>query len=646
MLFVELVLIRWTVANVVYLAYFTNFILLASFLGIGLGFLRSTRPKEGFRHAPLALFALTLFVTLLPVQVVRTSTKRTFSGLFGLPAIPMWIMLPLMFLAVVAVMALVAEGVGRAFALFEPLEAYRLDILGSIAGIAAFSVLSFLGTPPVIWGLVIAATFIILLRGELAPWRLAAVLGLVVVLGVQSFAPRTWWSPYYRISASAPSSDGGMGIRVNGLPHQAILPLSRLKTEQPFYLYPYTHLVKNELGNVLIVGAGTGNDVAVALSQGAKHIDAVEIDPVLYQIGRDHHPDLPYQDPRVSVHIDDGRAFLEQTSQRYNLILFALPDSLVQISGQSSLRLESFLFTIESIQAVREHLAPDGVFSMYNYYRPFVFDRFAATLEAVFGHAPCVDLGTNLGPRRQGVLTVSISPGAVTCAARWSGDLTSAPEPATDDHPFPYVYGRTIPLFYYASLLLMLAAAILLVRLGSGPLRDLTAFVDLFFMGAAFLLLETKNVVQFALLFGTTWLVNALVFAGVLLSVFAAVEVARRVRLPRPAPLYLALLTALAIAWVVPEHRLLALAPAVRFAVATAIAFAPIFLANLVFAQRFKGEGSSTVAFGANLLGAMVGGVLEYGAIITGYRDLLFVVGLFYALAFVIGHRHIRISMS
>jgi hypothetical protein len=169
----------------------------------------------------------------------------------------------------------------------------------------------------------------------------------------------------------------------------------------------------------------------------------------------------------------------------------------------------------------------------------------------------------------------------------------------------------------------------------------MTPYADLFFMGTAFLLLETKNVVQFALLFGTTWAVNAAVFAGVLLSVLAAIEVARRVRLPRPPPLYAGLLAALALAWVVPADALLDLPLPLRFLAGVAIAFTPIFLANLVFAQRFAAIGSATVAFGANLLGAMLGGVLEYLALITGYRSLLVLVAVLYGLAFLTGRRHL-----
>jgi hypothetical protein len=214
--------------------------------------------------------------------------------------------------------------------------------------------------------------------------------------------------------------------------------------------------------------------------------------------------------------------------------------------------------------------------------------------------------------------------------------------PATDDHPFIYLKANTIPSFYLVTLALILIASVLLVRTASGPYRKMGRFADLFFMGAAFLLLETKNVVQFALLFGTTWFVNALVFCGVLLAVLAAVEVSRRVAIRRPRLLYAGLLAALAVAWIVPQESLLAFSPVPRFALAVLIAFAPIFLANLIFAQRFRDAGDSAVAFAANLLGALVGGVIEYASLITGYRALLLVVAGLYCLAFLTGHRYLR----
>jgi hypothetical protein len=135
--------------------------------------------------------------------------------------------------------------------------------------------------------------------------------------------------------------------------------------------------------------------------------------------------------------------------------------------------------------------------------------------------------------------------------------------------------------------------------------------------------------------------VNAAVFAGVLLSVLAAIETARRVRIRRPRMLYVGVLAALAAAWLIPQEALLDLSPVPRFLAGVTVAFLPIFLANLLFAVRFKGVGSTTVAFGANLLGAMVGGALEYLALVFGYHALLLIVAVLYGLALLAGRRHL-----
>jgi len=119
--------------------------------------------------------------------------------------------------------------------------------------------------------------------------------------------------------------------------------------------------------------------------------------------------------------------------------------------------------------------------------------------------------------------------------------------------------------------------------------------------------------------------------------VLAAIEAAQHLRLPSRRALYLVLFLALTVAWVVPGEALLALAPVPRFVTAVVIAFTPIFAANLVFAERFRSVSASAVAFGTNLLGAMVGGLLEYASLLVGYRSLLLVAGALYALAFVAG---------
>ena len=635
MLFVELVLIRWAGSNVVYLSYFSNFILLGSFLGIGIGFMRSGSKAELFPRAAPALAVFVLFVLLFPVHVDRSGTELLYFG--GQPSgLPMWVMLPALFVATALIMAMIADGVARAFATFEPLEAYRLDIIGSLLGIAAFSLLSFVDAPPIGWGLVAAVCFTALmvrrttLIGGLQIG--AALIVLVTMLWSESALPNTHWSPYYKVSVIPWAGGGTYDVRVNGIPHQSFGSIRR--EMEPLYFAPYERAPNNPLGRVLVIGAGTGRDVAIALSRGARRVDAVEIDPHLYALGRELNPEHPYQDPRVHIFINDGRAFLQQSNQRYDMILFALPDSLTLVAGQSSLRLESYLFTLQAMRIARDHLTSGGVFAMYNNYRErWLIDRLAHTLSEVYGHPPCIDTTGTVG--HFAVLTASLDPGRVSCRTVWHPAGTDVPPPATDDHPFVYLRTRAIPSVYLLTLGLILLASILAVRMSVGRQRGMSAYLDLFFMGAAFLLLETKSVVQFALLFGTTWFVNALVFGGVLLSVLAAIEVARRFRFAHPGRLYAALVAVLLVAWVVSPESLLSLSIAPRFFTAVAIAFGPIFVANLIFADRFRQVGSSTVAFGANLLGAMVGGLLEYGALVVGYRALLLVVAGLYLLAFV-----------
>jgi len=654
-LFVELALIRWTAANDVQLATVTNYVLLASFLGIGLGFLHASRRPDLFLQAPIWLTLLVAFLLLFPVKLVSLRGTHQFDGLPGHGALSVWIGLPVVFVLVVLVMAGLGQGMARSFAQFEPLDAYRFDIIGSIGGIALFSLLSLAGLPPIAWGAVVAVLLVLLsgLRRRWLQWGALAV--LVVMLAFESASSVDVWSPYYKVTTAHVTTtvDGhryrGLGVWGNNIPYQTLYPVATLHAIERFYFFPYQHLTQPSPGNVLVVGAGTGNDVAVAVSEGAHHVDAVEIDPDLVQIGRTHDPDHAYENRRVTVHVDDGRAYLQDTDQRFNLILYALPDSLTALTGQSApVGLENYLLTTQAISEARQHLAPGGTFAMYNYYQPFLLDRYATTLDQVFGSAPCVQVGDSLAGRRQAVLTVidggatphcaSTSAGASHGVSLWRGHAYA---PVSDDRPFPYLPTPSIPTFYLVVLALVLVASLVLVRVAGGALRPMVRFLDLFFMGAAFMLLESKNIVQFALLFGTTWYVNSLVFAGVLVVVYAAVETARHVRLPRPAVLYGLLLAALAVAAVVPQDALLGLPVVPRFVAAVALAFAPIYCANLMFARRFRNVGSSTTAFGANLLGAMLGGVLEYLSLITGFRALLLLVAALYGVAFVLGRSHL-----
>jgi hypothetical protein len=268
---------------------------------------------------------------------------------------------------------------------------------------------------------------------------------------------------------------------------------------------------------------------------------------------------------------------------------------------------------------------------MYNYYRePWLIDRLARTVQSAFGHAPCVD--TFAGA--QAVISVGVNPTDQKCQTTWT-PTPGAPvvAPASDDAPFLYFRGDTFPTLYWITLSAILLTSLVAVRALGGPLGKMRPFADLFFMGAAFLLLETKNVATFALLFGTTWFVNALVFAGVLVVVLAAVETTARFTTPPLKLLYAGIAASLALAWVIHPDWLLPLPFWPRLIAATLLAFLPIYLANVAFSKRFREAGDAQGAFAINLIGTIVGGCLEYAALLTGYDNLLIVTALLYGAA-------------
>lgn len=650
MLFLELALIRWTGSNVVHLSYFSNFVLLGSFLGIGVGFLRSGKAKFLPFYSPIVLATLVAVVAWKPVTVNRGSdasiiyfTSLNTSG----PSAN--VILPIVFLAAAVILAGPAELVGRCFTQLPRLTAYRFDLIGSLCGIVSFTVLSFLGAPPIWWGLVVTVLFGILLvpqRGTVATVLAAVSIAtpMLILLGILLHESRTdnvSWSPYYKIKTEDHEFNGVpiVTLSANGVPHQEAIPAASRVLWEPQYGLPYqrsTGVPKN----VLIVGAGSGTDVAIALRNGAQHVDAVEIDPRLLEIGRQRHPDKPYADPRVTTHIDDGRAFLSRSDKKYDLILFALPDSLTLVQGASSLRLESYLFTEQAFRSARDHLSPGGAFAMYNFYREaWLIDRLASTAEKAFGHKPCVDKVDDA--LRQAVITAGLTTSDQSCAAEWAGAAPGTPPPATDDRPFLYLFTDRIPGLYLVTLGLILATALIAVGLvgGGRSYGRMRPYTDLFLLGAGFMLLETKSVTGFALLFGTTWVVNAIVFAGVLVAVLAAVEVTRRFRTPPIKIMYAVLFAGLALAWVFPDSWLLSMPVPLRLLVAVVIAFTPIFAANVVFAKRFTDTADATASFGANLLGAMVGGCLEYFGLVIGFDGLLVIAALLYAGAFLLRPR-------
>ena len=647
-LFLETALIRWMPAYVRLLAYFSNFILLASFLGIGVGCLLATRRRNLFIWFPLIQFAVIFAVDRLRLEVALPSTSTIyFSSGTTSAVVPVesTLLLPLLFMSVAALFVVVAHRMGRDLSGRPPLRAYVINLLGSLTGVAAFAIVSWLELPPSVWfGIAAAAAlpFVVQDRRWIAALNVALL--AVSITDVHRMEAGSLWSPYYRITLYQDNAD--TVVEVNHIFHQSMAPVAQ---KEYFYQWPYA-VFGDTFDEVLILGAGSGTDVAAALRHGAKHVTAVDIDPVILRLGRERHPDQPYSDPRVTVINDDARHFLRTTTKQYDLVVFALIDSLTVQSSFAGVRLESYMFTRESFEAVRERLSPRGVMVLYNYFREkWLVDRLANTSAAVFGRDPVGHVHQDraylavmlAGPRLSELTAPPPLPPDVVAYGQ-----SHAPSPAgplardasvvvaTDNWPFLYMRAPDLPRHYLAALSLVLvvsAAAVWLAR-GSG---SGTWSWHFFFLGAGFMLLETKSIVQFALLWGSTWSSASLAIASVLVMALASALVASRVDIQRRGLIAAALLALIVINYLIPVGRVSfdsRIAESLFYGV---LVFSPVFCAGLLFSSSFKESSSTADDFGANLLGAMVGGVGEYLSLLAGYRFLLVLVAICYGLAIV-----------
>jgi spermidine synthase len=653
-LFLETALIRWLPAYIRLLAYFSNFILLASFLGIGVGCLLARRRKNLFILFPVIQFAVIAAVDRFRLEVALPSTSTIyFSSGTTSPVVPVesTLLLPLLFASVAALFVVVAHRMGRELSSRPPLHAYVINLLGSLAGVAAFALVSWLELPPSLWFGVAAATalpFVVQDRRWIAAVNVLLLAGSLAI--VHRMEIGSLWSPYYRITIFQDNAD--TVVEVNHIFHQSMAPVAQ---KEYFYQWPYA-VFGDTFDEVLILGAGSGTDVAAALRHGAKHVTAVDIDPVILRLGAERHPDRPYSDPRVTVVCDDARHFLRTTKTKYDLVVFALIDSLTVQSSFSGVRLESYMFTKESFDAVRERLSPRGTMVLYNYFREkWLVDRLANTSAAVFGRDPVghvhqdrAYLAVMLAGPRLAELTAPPPPPPDVMAYGQS----HAPSPAhalvrdpgvvlaTDNWPFLYMRAPDLPRHYLAALALVLVVSALAVwwARGRGPGSGAWSW-HFFFLGAGFMLLETKSIVQFALLWGSTWSSASLAIASVLVMALASALVASHVEIRRRGPIVAALLALIAVNYLVPVGRVTFDSRIAESLFYGALVFSPVFCAGLLFSSSFKESSSTADDFGANLLGAMVGGVGEYLSLLAGYQFLLVLVAVCYVLAIVTRQR-------
>lgn len=642
--------IRWLNASITVLSYFNNLILISSFFGLGVGCLLATRKYSllfGFPWVLLGFAAVVLFLNAHGIEISYQDDVVFIPSIdyYDTGIVEVSLAALLGFVANLLLFVTLGQELGKQLgAVGDPLRAYAWDIGGSIIGVAAYSLLASIGSPPHVWFAVGALALCLLLAGR--PRLL--LLGLVPMAAALVLIGRTYrqalWSPYYKVESLEyrDTSHRSLGYRLmvdnlriqDALNFSPALEQSELGRWVWYYQLPY-HFARPR--KVLVLGAGSGNEAAMALMQRAAEIDVVEIDPLLAKFGQTLHPNRPYLYDQVRVRVDDARAFISGARDRYDLILMSALDSHKQIGGMSSLRLESFVYTVEAYQGIRNLLAPGGVFCLsLGSTRPWMGERTYWSLADAFGREPLVftskDSPFNSVTYVVAQSTVNLTPlrgaPAVTPVAAYPSEAGAAVRRSTDNWPYLYLRTNRVPGVALLVVAAALLASVLLVVTVEPSVRRPN--LHFFFLGAGFMLLETRSITQMTLLFGTTWRVNAVVFLAVLLTILGANQLVRRKQgLSSPVAYGLLFLT-LAAGYLFPFGVLLAWPLPLRILGALVAVGLPIFWAAFIFSNSFATATRVNAVFGSNLLGVVCGGALEYSANIWGLDVLYLLAGGLY----------------
>lgn len=654
-LFQELALIRWLPSQVRVLAYFPNVVLISAFLGLGIGCLLPAHRRVSAWWPAGLLLAIVTGVTLGRFAFTHEAPGEHFwLFYFDLPNAPVvqGIRLPILLAFLASAISFVPLGQFVAVRLQHfrtqgrALNGYLFDLLGSLLGVIAFAVASFYRTFPVLWFAVIAVAAVIFVATTLRQrivWTVLLAASLLVVFEAES---ARYYSPYYALKM-VPKRNGFL-VLANGSSHQFAnrLAMSDKNAESWLrrgYRIPY-EAADTKLDRVLILGAGTGNDVAVALDAGAKHIDAVEIDPVILDLGRWFHPNRPYASPRVRAINGDARTFLNAPGEKYDLIVFGTLDSMTRLSALSNVRLDNFVYTAECFSAAARRLAPGGGIAIYfDVNRAYIENYIMVMLTQATGALPQVVIGEFEMFNRvflAGPAFARLQRTPVTAAKIEEIRKVEAP---TDDWPYLYMEQRMVSPFYLSMIATILIVSVISVAAVSPHMRD--AFrrrggfdAEMFLFGMSFLLLETKSVTEMSLVWGATWLTSAVVFGSILATILVATLVTRTFGASWRVGA-IGLVVALAASYLVPLQIALTMNAPLRLVISAAFVGGPIFFAALAFAALFADRESADRAFGWNLLGAVTGGLLEFSSMFLGIRSLALIALVGYLLAFAIAYR-------
>ncbi|MGD0731091.1 MAG: hypothetical protein ABR956_07490 [Terracidiphilus sp.] len=672
-LYLEIVLIRWLGTEVKIFAFFQNLSLIVCFLGFGVGCF--TASKRGSLLPSLGAAATLVVAVSLPFQAWHKLLQMMSSILSSTPDAALWgnalklsaaeyyqffalsLAVVFGFLMLIA-MAMIPLGRWVGYYLEtsrNTVTAYSVNLLGSLVGIWLLAILAFFWLSPSYWFVV---AFALIVFAQPLSWRsglVACGLLAITLLALKSASSDSvYWSPYQKLSVMSVgnqqynilvNNEGYMSIANVTPAYMAQNPQLASAYKNSSYDSPFQFA--DSVSRVLVVGSGAGNDVAAALRHGASHVDAVEIDPLISTLGKRLHPEQPYASPKAHLINNDARNFMRQCHDKYDVIIFGLLDSHTEFSGYSNMRVDNYVYTEESFRDARGLLNPNGILILkFEVRKPWTWigQRFYAMLSNIFPHPPVTYYSDPVGGLLSATVFIesdSSSLQAKSLTAQGAAFLSSrppefpltvdnAPSPTTDDWPYVYHFGHSIPRAYYAVSAVILIMALYMVGPFFTP-KDGGAW-QFFLLGAGFLLMETQLVSRLGLYFGTTWLVNCVALTGILTVLLLSNLYVERRRPGKLGVYYAFLCVALIANYAIPWTSV----PGSGTQVGILICFAycvPFFFAGVIFTESFRRFGGRSSAFGANMLGAVAGGLAQNLSFIVGMKALLPIAVVFYGCA-------------
>jgi len=677
---------------------FKTFPLVTCFVGLGTGVAKGT--SKNFWYVAPALL-ITVVVTLVTswkgygYEAFPSLTLYQWNNLnpddlklLSLRVLQMTLLIVLLLMGPFAVMFSIGTLIGETFNKLPPLKAYCVDIIGAITGSITFGLLSFFCISPnieiILFSVIIATVIVATKRSIKATIPILVASCIAAMLPIFN-DPATIWSPYYRIdlakiilpahlNKTGQLEDLGIFVSTNRGFSQAftknnLIELSEagekedaakklqgfLAVRKVYYDLPY--LFKKEPKDVLILGAGSGSDVAEACKRGATWIDAVEIDPGTLDLARKYNPN--FTNPAVHYHLDDGRRYIAKNEKKYDLIILACLDSRALSGTGSSLRTDCYIHTKESYADVVKLLKPDGVFCLsfgaaVTGNSDWLRNRIYKSLESVTGYPPIVMSDEKAEtkwpayffatgePIRRGEVQAPVNPNSFTKL-----EVGTDPEGLvlTDDWPYLYIRDKVLDLPYLIVLSLIVGLTTFVARsLIFSPKTG--SDIQLFFLGSAFILVELQAISRLSLIFGATWVTASIVINGVLLMILAANYVIIRAQKPfNQNILYALLFASLLVSFAMPVNMIrtsLAGMDAVAAAIITTLTLLPILMAGLIFATAFKTVTQPSRSFAFNLLGSVLGGLLEYLSTYTGINNLVLVAILLYLFSYAAARRALK----